>query len=120
LGNKAGPKNRAKNLAQKRRFWTAYSLITVAEIYESAFQYANPDAHIHAFRSFVDNFHLLTLNLPIVEKFAEVRSFLRRRGQLISDFDILLGATALYYDLMVLTYNKKHFERIPDIKIHQS
>jgi tRNA(fMet)-specific endonuclease VapC len=94
------------------------SLITVAEIYESAFQYANPDAHIHAFRSFVDNFHLLTLNLPIVKKFAEVRSFLRRRGQLISDFDLLLGATALYYDLMVLMYNKKHFERIPDIKIH--
>jgi predicted nucleic acid-binding protein len=95
------------------------SLITVAEIYESAFQYANPDAHINAFRSFLGNFHLLTLNLPIVEKFAEVRAYLRRRGELISDFDILLGATALHYDLIVLTYNKKHFERIPDIKIHK-
>jgi predicted nucleic acid-binding protein len=32
---------------------------------------------------------------------------------------ILLGATALHYDLIVLTYNKKHFQRIPDIKIFQ-
>jgi predicted nucleic acid-binding protein len=55
------------------------SLITVAEIYESAFQYANPDTHIQTFRSFIDNFHQLTLNLPIVERFAEIHSFLRRR-----------------------------------------
>ena len=82
-----------------------------------AFNYANPEEHIKTFRSFLENFHLLTLNLPIVEKFAEVRAHLRRWGQMISDFDILLGATALHHDLIVLTYNKKHFQRIPDIKI---
>jgi predicted nucleic acid-binding protein len=37
---------------------------------------------------------------------------------MISDFDILLGATALHYDFIVLTYNKEHFERIPDLKIY--
>jgi tRNA(fMet)-specific endonuclease VapC len=95
------------------------SLVTVAEIYESAFHFANPDEHIKIFRSFVDNFQLLNLNLPIVEKFAQIRAHLRRRGQMISDFDMLLGATALYYDLTVLTHNKKHFERIPDVKLFQ-
>lgn len=93
--------------------------MTVAEIYESAYTYANPDAHIQSFRSFFSNFQLLNLSLPITEKFAEVRAHLRRRGNMISDFDILLGVTALHHDLIVLTYNKKHFERIPDLKIHQ-
>ena len=93
--------------------------MTVAELYESAFTYANPEEHIKTFRSFLGNFQLLTLNLPIIEKFAEVRAYLRRRGQLIADFDILLAATALHHDLIVLTYNKKHFERISDLKIHQ-
>jgi tRNA(fMet)-specific endonuclease VapC len=93
------------------------SLVAIAEIYESAYNFANPEAHIKTFRSFLSNFQLLNLNLPIIEKFAEVRAHLRRRGQMISDFDIMLGATALHYDLIVLTYNKKHFERIPDIKI---
>ena len=78
------------------------SLVTVAEIYESAFTYANPEAHIQAFRSFLDNFRLLSVNLPIIEKFAEVRAYLRRRGQLIADFDMLLAATALHHDLTVL------------------
>ena len=35
------------------------SLVTVAEIYESVFQYVNTDAHIQAFRAFLGNFHLL-------------------------------------------------------------
>ena len=52
----------------------AISLATVAEVYESAFQYANPEAHIHTFRSFFRHFQLLNLNLPLVEKFGEIRS----------------------------------------------
>jgi tRNA(fMet)-specific endonuclease VapC len=97
----------------------AISLVTIAEIYESAYTYANPDAHIKTFRSFFSNFQLLNLNLPIIEKFAEIRAYLRRTGNMISDFDMLLGATALNHDLIVLSYNKKHFARIPELKIHQ-
>jgi tRNA(fMet)-specific endonuclease VapC len=53
-----------------------------------------------------------------MEQFAEVRAYLRRRGELISDFDILLGATALHDDLTLLTYNTRHFKRIPHLKIY--
>ena len=70
------------------------SLITVGEIYESAYHFANPAAHIAKFRDFIGHFELLDLNLPIIERFAETRAHLRRHGQMISDFDILLGATA--------------------------
>jgi len=116
----AGKKDAAEYIERFDPEDIVISLVTVAEIYESAFNYANPEEHIKIFRSFLDNFQLLTLNLPIIEKFAEVRAHLRRRGEIISDFDILLGATALHYDLIVLTYNKKHFERIPDLKLYQS
>ena len=94
------------------------SLVTVGEIYESAYHFANPAAHITKFREFIDHFELLNLNLPIIERFAEIRAHLRRRGQMISDVDILLGATALHHNLTVLTYNRKHFTRIPDLKVY--
>jgi tRNA(fMet)-specific endonuclease VapC len=96
------------------------SLISVAEVSESAFHYANSEAHIATFRTFLNNFQVLNFNMLIMEKFAEVRAYLRRRGQLVPDFDILLGSTTLHYDLTVLTYNRKHFTRIPDLKIYQS
>jgi tRNA(fMet)-specific endonuclease VapC len=97
----------------------AVSHVSMGEIYEVAFNYANPHAHLSSFRQFLAPYTMLSLNEPIMEKFAEVRAHLRRRGQIISDFDILLGATALHYNLTVLTYNRKHFQRIPDIKIYQ-
>ena len=96
----------------------AVSLITVGEIYDVAFAYANPQAHLSSFRQFLAPFTLLTLNDPIMERFADIRSLLRRRGELISDFDILIGATALHHDLTLLTYNTRHFKRIPDLKLY--
>ncbi len=96
----------------------AISLITVGEIYEGAFGLPNPEAHIARFREFVQPLRLITLSDEIMFRFAEIRSALRRNGQLIPDFDILLGATALQYDLTVLTSNYKHLLRIPKLKVY--
>jgi tRNA(fMet)-specific endonuclease VapC len=95
------------------------SWVTVGEIYEVAFDSVNPEAHLVSFRRFLAPIRIVNLNEGIIERFAETRSFLRRRGQLISDFDLLLAATALHHDLTVLTFNRRHFERIPDLKLYQ-
>jgi tRNA(fMet)-specific endonuclease VapC len=97
----------------------AVSLVTVGEIYEGAFHTDTPQAHLASFRQFLHPFRLLNLNDPIMERFADIRSLLRRRGEIISDFDILLGATALHYDLTVLTFNVRHLRRIPGIRLYQ-
>ena len=96
----------------------AVSYVSVGEIYEVAFAYVNPEAHLVSFRQFLAPFKLLTLTDPIMEQFAEVRAFLRRRGEIISDFDILIGATALVHDLTLLTYNTRHFKRIPHLTLY--
>ncbi|MBA2276719.1 MAG: type II toxin-antitoxin system VapC family toxin [Chloroflexia bacterium] len=94
------------------------SIVTLGEIYERAFVFANPQAHLTSFRAFLNPYQVLSLSDPIMERFAETRAFLRRRGQLISDFDILIAATALHHDLTVLTFNLRHFGRIPDLKVY--
>ncbi len=92
--------------------------MSIGEIYEGAFSYADPQAHLKIFRQFLSSFTLLNLNEPIMQRFAEIRSFLRRRGEIISDFDILIGATALHHGLTLLTYNTRHFKRIPDLQFY--
>jgi tRNA(fMet)-specific endonuclease VapC len=42
---------------------------------------------------------------------------LRREGIGISDFDLLIGATAISNDLIMVTENIKEFERISNIKL---
>src|SRR5487761_760540 len=77
----------------------ALSIVTLGELYERAFESPNPQAYIASFRDFWHLYHLLPLTEPIMERFAEIRSSLRRRGQIIPDLDILIAATAIEYDL---------------------
>jgi tRNA(fMet)-specific endonuclease VapC len=97
----------------------AISIITLGEVYEAAFSSSHPQAHLASFRQFLSPFRLFKLNDPIMERFAEMRALLRRRGEIIADFDILLDATALHHDLTVLTFNVRHLQRIPNLRIHQ-
>ena len=94
--------------------------ITVAEVYEGAYNSPNPNAHINRYRAFLMPYEKVGTNEPIAVRFGELRSFLRRQGRMISDGDIFLAATALHYDLTVLTYNLRHFERVPDLKLFVS
>ena len=95
------------------------SYISVGEVYEGAFESVNPQAHLVSFRYFLSAYHSLTLDDPVMERFAELRAFLRRRGQLIPDFDLLIAATALHYGLTLLTFNRRDFERIPELQLYQ-
>ena len=97
----------------------AISIVTIGEIYEGAFGAPNPQARLEAYRRLWSRFRVLPLTDAIMERFAETRAFLRRRGDLIPDFDLLLGATALHYDLTVLTYNVRHLQRIPGLRFYQ-
>ncbi|HLZ71803.1 MAG TPA: type II toxin-antitoxin system VapC family toxin [Dehalococcoidia bacterium] len=112
-----GRRGRSCGLASRA---IAVSVITAAEIHEAAFSSSNPDARIAGLRAFLQPFQLLGVNEPIAIRFAEIRAYLRRRRQIISDFDILLGATALHHDLTVLTFNRRHFERIPDLRLYHA
>ncbi len=114
----AGKKASIAMLKQLHVEDVAISYITVREIYEGAFAYANPQAHLKTFRQFLAQFSLLTLTDPIMERFAELRSLLRRQGKLIADFDLLLAATALHHNLTVLTSNRSHFMRIPELRVY--
>jgi tRNA(fMet)-specific endonuclease VapC len=96
------------------------SYVSMGEIYEHAFRSANPQAHLVSARQFLGRYQMLTLTDPIMERFGEVRAFLRRRGQLLSDCDLMIAATALDYDLTLLTFNRRHFERIPDLRLFES
>jgi tRNA(fMet)-specific endonuclease VapC len=92
---------------------------TAGEIYEQAFHTPNPPAALVSFRYFLSFYRVLGLSDPIMEQFAEIRASLRRHGQLITDLDLLIAATALHHNLTLLTFNRRDFERIPELTLHQ-
>lgn len=51
------------------------------------------------------------------ERAAQIRALLKSQGQPIGAYDVLIGATALQYKLMMVTANQREFERIPGLEI---
>lgn len=96
----------------------AVSIIAVAEIYEGAFGTPDPEATLGDFREFLGTYAILPLTDPIIERFARLRAYLRRHGQLIPDMDLLIAATAVEENLTLVTRNVRHFERIPDLTLY--
>lgn len=94
----------------------AISLITLGEIYEGIYYGRDPQRSEEGFRKFLRGVTVLPLNRSIMQRFGYIRGDLRHKGQLIGDPDLLIAATALYHDLILITRNKKHYQRISSLK----
>lgn len=106
-------------LEQHAQDTLAVSIISFGELFDGAYDLPDPDQRLASFRRFLSGFTVLGLNDPIMELFARHRYRLRREGNIIPDMDLLIGATALHYNLTLMTRNLRHFSRIPDLKLFQ-
>jgi predicted nucleic acid-binding protein len=96
----------------------AISIISIGEYLDGAFGSPEPDLEIQKFQHFLSRMAVLGIDESTMETFAKVRNYLRRRGRLIPDFDLLIASTALQYDLTLLTRNTRHFSRIPNLRLY--
>lgn len=92
------------------------SVITLAELKFGSENSANPEKH----RLIVDEFESKIQTLPLVnvlEDYAKEKARLRKQGTPIDEFDLLIGCTAKSNNLIVVTNNTKHFQRIDGITL---
>lgn len=69
----------------------------------------------------ISNFLTSVVLLPFDEVDAEqagqIRSSLKTQGQPIGAYDVLIAATALRHQLIMVTANQREFERIPGLQV---
>ena len=92
------------------------SIISVVELYEGIYGSPNKEKYGQILKEFLKGITLLELTEDICRKFGEIRNNLRKRGELIGDFDLLIASTALINNLTLLTGNVKHYERIKGLQ----
>ena len=67
------------------------------------------------FEEFVQENELVSIRKETVVKAAEIYAYLKKQGNLIEDADILMASIAIVEDLVLITNNIKHFERIESL-----
>lgn len=94
----------------------AISEITLAELVFGAENSDFPEKN----NRIVEDFSKMISVLPIygaIGLCGKEKARLRKSGNMISDFDLLIGCTSIEQDLVMVIENVKEFERISGIKI---
>ena len=107
----------ASKIEEFRASGLGISVISLSELYEGIYYSKEPESSENNLLGFLSEVAVLGIDEEICRIFGRERGKLRRKGLLIGDFDLLIGATALRYDIPLCTNNRKHYERIDALEI---
>jgi tRNA(fMet)-specific endonuclease VapC len=95
----------------------AVSVITIMEL---AYGLALNPQRTQKIKPVIDDFLssviLLPFGVPESESAAQIRAILKAQGQPIGAYDVLIAATALQHQLIMVTANQREFDRVPDLQ----
>lgn len=89
---------------------------TMAELYYGAFCSNDIDGNIHLINSLTKDFRIIPISSIHLE-FAKQKALLRKKGCMIEDADIFIGATATANNMVMVTENMNHMSRLEGIVI---
>ena len=72
---------------------------------------------LRSFEDFIEANELALIRKETVEQAAEIYAYLKKDGNLIEDADILMAAISIVEDLVLITNNTSHFNRVKGLSL---
>ena len=95
----------------------AISVITYGELIFGAEKSQNKIKNLQTAEKIANIFPMINISPNIMECFGKLKARLQKQGITIDDFDLLIGATAITENAILVTHNTKHFCNIPNIQL---
>ena len=92
------------------------SEITFAELLYGAECSNNKEKNVQMIHDFAKAITIVPI-FNALNVYAQEKFLLRKAGQMIDDFDLLIGATAIANDMVLVTDNEKHLARLSNLKV---
>lgn len=94
-----------------------FSAIGVAELYFGARNSNNPQENQELIDELVSWVTVLDFDHATGAQFGRIKAELKQSGKPVNDSDLFIAATAVSHDLVLVTNNLRHFERIRSLRI---
>ena len=94
----------------------AISVVSVAELYEGVYRSNNPTGNGNDVRDFLNTVTVLGVDEEVCVRFGMEQARLSRSGGTLSEFDLVIAATALHHGLTILT-SDRDFARVENLQI---
>jgi len=92
------------------------SEITIAELKYGVAKSTQKEKNSKALETFQMKFDVLPI-FPALDIYATEKARLKTKGEILDDFDLLIGTTAIFNDLTLVTKNISDFDRLDGIVI---
>ena len=96
----------------------AVSEITIAELkygVEKSVQKEKNEKILQTFQTYFDVIPIF----PSLNIYAKEKARLKTKGKILDDFDLLIGATAIFHNFILVTRNSTDFDRLENIEIDE-
>jgi len=90
--------------------------VVLAELCYGAYKSERVEDNLKMIADFVDKVHILPFGNSI-DTYAQEKARLSKAGQMVEDFDLLIGCAAKAAGLTLVTNNVKHFNRIEGLNV---
>lgn len=107
----------ARNLREHFHDPIKISVITLMELYYGAHKSQRITSNVAKIKTVEDSLEIILLGKETVEIFGIHKAKLEKAGTTLDDFDLILACCALAHNLVLVTNNVKHFQRIEGLKI---
>lgn len=105
------------NKIDERQYEAYVSAVTVFEIYRGARLSPKPEKAISEANTLFNHTQILSFDEQTAIEASEIHVQLEKKGLPLEIRDVFIGAQAKIAKLTLVTKNKKHFERIPELKL---
>lgn len=106
-----------KNL--RRHFYDPIkiSVISLMELYYGAHKSQKVTSNLAKIKTLENSLEIIPIDKESVEIFGIYKAKLEKAGTPLDDFDLILASCALAHNLVLVTNNVKHFQRIEGLKL---
>ena len=94
-----GHREIVERIKSLRKEGLAISVISLAELYEGVYYSTQPAKNEKALKDFLSGVCIIGIDEEVCKVFGRERGRLRQENKTVSDFDLLIASTCLYWNL---------------------
>ena len=100
----------------------AISIIAYMEAYQGVERSPHPEEAQNKLSALLDSLPVVSLSPAVAQRCARLRETLRKQGKRVNErsLDLIIAATALEYNLTLVTRNTEDYADVPGLKLYRS
>ena len=95
----------------------AICVITATELYFGAYNSDKIEQNLKTAENFIQSITVLPLSNDTLKKFGQLKAQFRKAGTPVADFDLLIASVAIAKNLILVTNNTRHYQRITGLNL---